>query len=111
MTLLQTTGLFIITAIAEIVGCYLPWLYLRHNGSIWLLLPAAVSLAAFAWLLSLHPYAAGRTYAAYGGVYVFTAMLWLWLIDDQQPRLTDILGAGIAILGMMVIVLGARGDW
>lgn len=69
MQLLATTSLFVVTAIAEIVGCYLPYLWLRHGRSPLLLIPAAVSLAAFAWLLTLHPTAAGRVYAAYGGVY------------------------------------------
>ena len=64
---LKILGLFLITAVAEIVGCYLPYLWLREGKSAWLLIPAALSLAAFAWLLSLHPTAAGRVYAAYGG--------------------------------------------
>lgn len=108
MQLVTTTALFLLTALAEIIGCYLPWLYLRKDGPIWLLLPAAVSLGLFAWLLTLHPFTAGRTYAAYGGIYVATAMLWLWLIQGQQPRLTDIIGSCIAIAGMAIIVLGAR---
>ncbi len=61
---LKTVGLFFVTALAEIVGCYLPYLWLREDKSIWLLVPAMFSLAAFAWLLSLHPAAAGRVYAA-----------------------------------------------
>ena len=68
MEMLRTFGLFVVTAVAEIVGCYLPYLWLREGRSAWLLLPAALSLAVFAWLLSLHPTAAGRVYAAYGGV-------------------------------------------
>ncbi len=67
---LKILGLFIVTALAEIVGCYLPWLVLTQGRPRWLLIPAAVSLALFAWLLTLHPGAAGRIYAAYGGVYV-----------------------------------------
>ena len=70
----QTLALFGVTAIAEILGCYLPYLWLRKNGSAWLLVPAAASLALFAWLLTLHPEASGRTYAAYGGVYVSVAL-------------------------------------
>lgn len=66
----KTVGLFVLTAIAEIVGCYLPYLWLRQDKSILLLIPAAISLAAFAWLLTLHPTATGRVYAAYGGVYI-----------------------------------------
>ena len=65
---LKTIILFIVTAIAEIIGCYLPYLWLKQDKSAWLLVPAAISLVLFAWLLSLHPTAAGRVYAAYGGV-------------------------------------------
>ncbi len=67
MLLVRTVGLFILTALAEIVGCYLPYLWLKRGGSAWLVIPAAFSLALFAWLLTLHPAAAGRIYAAYGG--------------------------------------------
>ncbi|GAB1461686.1 hypothetical protein MASR2M50_34610 [Thauera sp.] len=67
--------LYFVTAMAEIVGCYLPWLWLKKGGSVWLLLPAAVSLAAFAWLLTLHEAASGRVYAAYGGMYISVAIL------------------------------------
>lgn len=63
---MKTITLYFATAIAEIVGCYLPWLWLKQNGSPWLLIPAGVSLAAFAWLLTLHEAATGRVYAAYG---------------------------------------------
>lgn len=108
MYLMQALALFIVTAIAEIVGCYLPYLWLRRNESIWLLVPAAISLGLFAWLLTLHPTAAGRTYAAYGGVYVATATLWLRLVDDQPLCTTDIVGAAMAITGMGIIFLGAR---
>ncbi len=73
MQVISTILLFIVTAIAEIVGCYLPYLWLKKSAQIWVLIPAAASLALFVWLLSLHPAAAGRVYAAYGGVYVFTA--------------------------------------
>lgn len=65
---LTTLLLFVATAVAELVGCYLPYLWLRKGGSVWLLLPAALSLAVFVWLLTLHPAASGRVYAAYGGV-------------------------------------------
>lgn len=78
MEILKTLGLFIVTALAEIIGCYLTYLWAKEAQSAWLLLPAAASLAAFAWLLTLHPQAAGRVYAAYGGVYVSVALIWLW---------------------------------
>jgi len=108
MDLFRTFGLFVLTALAEIIGCYLPWLWLKQGHSVWLLLPAALSLAAFAWLLALHPYAAGRVYAAYGGIYISVALLWLWAVDAIRPTLTDWLGAGICIVGAAVIILGAR---
>lgn len=101
-------ALFSATAVAEIVGCYLPYLWLKQDKSAWLLLPAAASLALFVWLLSLHPHAAGRVYAAYGGVYVAVAILWLWAVDAVRPTLTDLVGVAICILGMLVIMLGAR---
>lgn len=105
---LKTVGLFIITALAEIVGCYLPYLWLREGKTIWLLVPAALSLAAFAWLLTLHPTAAGRVYAAYGGMYVFMAMLWLWAIEDIRPTTWDIVGASVALIGMAIIMFAPR---
>lgn len=101
-------GLFALTAVAEIVGCYLPYLWLKHGKSAWLLLPAAASLALFVWLLTLHPQAAGRVYAAYGGMYVSVAILWLWLVDSVRPTATDMAGVAICIVGMLVIMLGAR---
>src|SRR3546814_12349788 len=70
LDLFRQTALFIVTALAEIIGCYLPWLVLKQGRTGWLLVPAAVSLALFSWLLTLHPAAAGRTYAAYGGIYI-----------------------------------------
>lgn len=105
---LKTLGLFVLTALAEIVGCYLPYLWLRQGHSAWLLVPAAASLAVFVWLLSLHPFAAGRVYAAYGGVYVSVALAWLWAVESVRPSWTDWLGVGVALLGMAIIVLGPR---
>lgn len=105
---LKTLALFFITAIAEILGCYLPYLWLRQDKSIWLLIPAALSLALFAWLLSLHPAAAGRVYAAYGGVYVFVAIFWLWAIDGIRPTLWDMVGATVALAGMAIIMFAPR---
>ncbi|ANQ21796.1 hypothetical protein BA893_08975 [Vibrio natriegens] len=104
----KTIGLFFISAIAEILGCYLPYLWLKEGKSVWLLLPAALSLALFAWLLSLHPTAAGRVYAAYGGVYVFVAILWLWIVDGIRPTLWDIIGVTVALLGMAIIMFEPR---
>jgi small multidrug resistance family-3 protein len=108
MLILKSFALFVITAVAEILGCYLPYLWLKKNGSPWLLIPALASLAIFAWLLTLHPTAAGRVYAAYGGVYICVAIVWLWLVDGIRPTSWDLIGAGIALTGMVIIVLGPR---
>lgn len=108
MDIARTLALFVLTALAEIVGCYLPYLWLRQGRSAWLLVPAAFSLAAFAWLLSLHPAAAGRVYAAYGGVYIGVALAWLWLVDAVRPTLTDWIGVAVSLLGMLIIVFGPR---
>ena len=105
---MKTFLLFTATAIAEILGCYLPWLWLRKGGSAWLLLPAAASLALFVWLLSLHPTATGRVYAAYGGVYVSVALVWLWAVDAVKPTRWDLLGAALCLLGMAVIMFSPR---
>ena len=96
------------TAVAEIVGCYLPYLWLTKGAPAWLLVPAVGSLALFVWLLTLHPAAAGRVYAAYGGVYVATAIFWLWAIDGLRPTLWDLVGAIVAIVGMGIIMFAPR---
>ena len=108
MVELKTIFLFLVTAVAEIVGCYLPYLWLREGKSILLLLPAAASLALFAWLLSLHPTAAGRVYAAYGGVYIFVAILWLWSVDGIKPTVWDLVGSSVALVGMAIIMFAPR---
>lgn len=106
MLIAKTFLLFVLTAIAEIVGCYLPYLWLKKGGSPWLLVPAGLSLALFAWFLALHPAAAGRVYAAYGGVYIAVALLWLWKVDGVRLTSWDIGGAAVALLGMGIIVWG-----
>ncbi|WP_395823081.1 YnfA family protein [Collimonas sp.] len=108
LTITQTFGLFLLTAVAELLGCYLPMLWLSGKGSVWLLLPALLSLLAFVWLLTLHPIASGRVYAAYGAVYIATAIVWLWGVDGVTPRWSDLLGAALALTGAAVIALGAR---
>ena len=107
---LKTVALFLVTALAEIVGCYLPYLWLRQGKSAWLLLPAAASLALFAWLLTLHPTAAGRVYAAYGGVYVVAAIFWLWSVGGVGPTDWGIVGAAVALAGMAIIMFGPRSE-
>eukprot|EP01034_Spumella_vulgaris_P044123 gene44123-54831_t len=95
---MKTLLLFTLTALAEIVGCYLPWLWLKQGKPAWLLVPAAASLALFAWLLTLHDTAgAGRVYAAYGGVYIGVALAWLWAVDGIRPTAWDVAGVLVAL--------------
>lgn len=108
MLILRAFGLYAVTAVAEILGCYLPYLWLKRGGSSWLLVPALLSLALFAWLLTLQPTAAGRVYAAYGGVYIGIAILWLWLVEGVRPTVWDLVGAAVAVTGMIIIMLGPR---
>ena len=105
---LKTVLLFVITAFAEIVGCYLPYLWLNKGGSAWLLVPAAFSLGLFAWLLTLHPAAAGRVYAAYGGVYIAVALAWLWGVDGVRPSTWDVAGVAVSLAGMALIAFQPR---
>lgn len=109
MNLPTTVALFAVTAVLEIVGCFLPWLWLKGRAGAWVLVPAGLALAAFVWLLSLHPQVAGRTYAAYGCVYVSVALLWLWQVEGIRPDRWDLLGVGLALAGMAVIMLAPRG--
>ncbi len=106
---MKTFLLYVATALAEIIGCYLPYLWLKEDRPAWLLLPAAASLALFAWLLTLHATASGRVYAAYGGVYIGVAVVWLWMVDGVRPTAWDAAGALVALCGMGLIMFQPRG--
>lgn len=108
MNILTAPLLFTLTGVAEILGCYLIFSWLRLEKSPLLLIPAAMSLALFAWLLTLHPTAAGRTYAAYGGIYIGVALMWLWAVEGLRPDRWDILGTAICLLGACIIYFGPR---
>lgn len=97
--------LFSLTAFFEILGCYLPWLVLKNHKSPWLFVPSIISLCIFAWLLTFHPGASGRTYAAYGGVYICVALMWLYFVDNISLTKYDMIGAATALVGMLIIML------
>ena len=106
---IPTFFLFLITAIAEILVCYFPYLILNQGKSHWLWIPAALSLLIFVWLLTLHPAASGRIYAAYGGIYIFTALLWLRYVDQVSLTRWDLLGGIVVILGALLIIFQPQG--
>jgi small multidrug resistance family-3 protein len=96
-------------ALAEIAGCFAFWAWLRLGKSGWWLLPGMMSLALFAWLLTLVPSeAAGRTFAAYGGIYVLASVLWLWLAEGRMPDRWDLSGAAVCVTGAAIILFGPR---
>ena len=104
--MVKTLVLYALTALMELLGCYLPYLWLRQGRSALLLIPAALCLGLFAWLLSLHSAASGRVYAAYGAVYVSMALLWLRLVDGVVPTGRDLLGVAVVLVGLGVLISG-----
>jgi small multidrug resistance family-3 protein len=105
----STGFVYVAAALAEIGGCFSFWMWLRENKPIWWLIPGMVSLALFAWLLTLvDSSAAGRAYAAYGGVYICASLAWLWSVEGVRPDRWDVIGACLGIVGAAVILLGPR---
>jgi small multidrug resistance family-3 protein len=100
---------YIGAALAEIAGCFSFWIWLREGKPAWWLAPGMVSLALFAWLLTqVDTPAAGRAYAAYGGVYICAALAWLWAVEGVRPDRWDAIGAGLCVVGAAVILLVPR---
>lgn len=101
--------IFAAAALAEIAGCFAFWAWWRLDKSALWLLPGLVSLAAFAWLLSLvDAEAAGRAYAAYGGIYIAASLAWLWSVEGVRPDRFDLAGAAICLAGASVILFAPR---
>eukprot|EP00388_Colpodella_angusta_P024696 GDKJ01065026.1.p1 GENE.GDKJ01065026.1~~GDKJ01065026.1.p1 ORF type:complete len:168 (+),score=5.94 GDKJ01065026.1:27-506(+) len=99
-----TIGLFLLSAIFEILGCYFPHLILNKNKSHWFWIPAALSLAIYSWSLTLHTTASGRTYAAYGGIYMLASLIWLRLVDNEKLTIYDLVGGLVILIGSIVII-------
>lgn len=100
---------YIGAALAEIAGCFAFWAWLRLGKSPWWLLPGIASLCIFAYLLTLvEAEHAGRTYAAYGGVYIASALGWLWVAEGVKPDRWDITGVVVCLLGAAIILWGPR---
>ncbi len=105
----KTALVYVLAALAEIGGCFSFWMWLRDGRPSWWLAPGMVSLALFAWLLTLvDSDNAGRAYAAYGGVYICASLAWLWAVEGVKPDRWDTLGAAICLIGAAVILFGPR---
>lgn len=103
-------AIFITAALCEIAGCFAFWLWLRQGQSPFWLIPGIALLIAFAALLTLSPAdQAGRSFAAYGGIYVAASLVWLWVVERQRPDQWDLIGAAICLLGAGIILLAPRG--
>jgi small multidrug resistance family-3 protein len=101
--------LYTAAAVAEIGGCFAFWAWLRLGRSVYWLIPGVISLMVFALLLTrIESAFAGRTFAAYGGVYIAASMLWLWVVEGQRPDRWDVVGSVICLVGAAVILLGPR---
>lgn len=102
-------AIYAAAALAEIGGCFAFWAWLRLGKSVWWLAPGMVALALFAYLLTLVPVeAAGRAYAAYGGVYIAASMAWLWAVEGVRPTMGDLAGSVLCLAGAAVILLAAK---
>lgn len=109
MQILRPLALYLLVALFEIGGCFAFWAYLRLGRSPWLLVPGMLSLALFAWTLTrVEAPFAGRAYAAYGGVYILSALLWLLVVEKIVPDRWDLLGALVCVAGALIILLGPR---
>lgn len=103
-------AIYVAAGLAEIAGCFAFWAWLRLDRSVWWLVPGGLSLALFAYLLTLvDSAAAGRAYAAYGGIYIALSILWLWAVEGAKPDRWDLTGAAICLAGASVILFAPRG--
>jgi small multidrug resistance family-3 protein len=108
-TFAMTLLIYVGAAVCEIAGCFAAWSWLRLGKPAWLLLPGLVSLGLFAYLLTLiDADAAGRAYAAYGGIYIATSLVWLFAIEGRTPDRWDLIGAATCLIGAAIILFGPR---
>ncbi|MBW4569389.1 MAG: YnfA family protein [Tolypothrix carrinoi HA7290-LM1] len=102
---MQTFVLFLVAALGEISGCYAFWAWLRLGKSILLIIPGILALIIFAFTLTkIDASNAGRVYAAYGGIYILSSLIWLWLVEGVKPDKYDLLGVTISLIGTIVIL-------
>lgn len=106
---MPTIAAYVGAAVAEIAGCFAFWAWLKLGKSAWWIAPGMVSLALFAFLLTLvDSAAAGRAYAAYGGVYIASSLAWLWVVEGLKPDRWDVVGVVVCLIGAAIIIAGPR---
>jgi len=106
---MRSVGFFLAAAFFEIAGCFSFWAWLRLSRPWWVVLPGLVSLVLFAWCLTRVETAyAGRAYAAYGGIYIASSLVWLRGVEGVVPDRWDLIGSLICVLGALVILLAPR---
>lgn len=107
---MTTSVVFVLAAFFEIAGCFAFWAVVRSGTSALWLAPGLVSLVAFAALLTqVDASAAGRAFAAYGGVYVAASLAWLWAVEGFRPDRWDLVGGAVCLAGAAIVVFGPRG--
>ena len=108
---MKTFGWYLLAAFSEIAGCFAFWAWLRQGKSMLWVVPGVFSLILFALALTrVDATAAGRAYAAYGGVYILSSLAWLWQAEGVRPDRWDVIGAAICLSGAAVIIFGPRGN-
>jgi len=107
---MNVIAIYLAAALAKILGCFSFWAWLRLGQSPLWLVPGMTALAAFAWLLTFSPADhSGRAYAVYGGIYIASSLIWLWVVDGHRPDMWDVLGAAVCLLGAAIILWAPRG--
>jgi small multidrug resistance family-3 protein len=108
MSIIQSVLLFVLAGVCEIGGGYLVWLWMKEQKPIWYALIGSLILMLYGIVATLQPATFGRVYAAYGGIFIVLSLLWGWKVDNVAPDSYDILGAGIALIGMSIIMYAPR---
>ncbi len=101
---------YLLAAMCEIGGCFAFWAWLRLGKSPLWAFPGVFALVVFAISLTrIDSVYAARAYAAYGGIYIPTCLLWLWVVENTRPDRWDLPGASLCVVGALMILLGPRG--
>lgn len=102
--------IYALAAVCEIGGCFAFWAWLRLGRSALWAVPGVASLVVFAWLLTrIESDFAGRAYAAYGGIYIAASLVWMWAVEGRAPDRFDVIGAGVCVVGALIVLMGPRG--